>query len=163
MAIIFWVGRPISLEQRFIWVSFWRALKFQPFSWRVGSNSRHQSKNIECNTKLIQNSCMSYVVYVTSAMWDLKINHLTLLLVLTMPYTCWLLCWVEYIWGLQVMSSFSMWDCILKGCFETCIFWRAKLRLKGIADFNLEHCFWTYVLVVLILKAISNHIPLKYR
>jgi hypothetical protein len=43
-------------------------------------------------------------------------------------------------WGLQVTSSFSIWGCILKGCFERGTFWRAKLQLKGIEDFNLEHC-----------------------
>jgi hypothetical protein len=43
-------------------------------------------------------------------------------------------------WGLQVTtSSCSIWGCILKGCFERGIFGRAKLRLKGIEDFNLEH------------------------
>ena len=39
------------------------------------------------------------------------------------------------------MSSFSIRGCVLKGCFEKGrIFWRAKSRLKGIEDFNLEHC-----------------------
>ena len=42
-------------------------------------------------------------------------------------------------WGLQVPSSFSIWGCILKDCFERCIFWRAISCLKGIEDFNLEH------------------------
>ena len=36
-------------------------------------------------------------------------------------------------------SSFSSWGCVLKGCFERRVFRRAKLRLKGIEDFNLEH------------------------
>ena len=44
--------------------------------------------------------------------------------------------------GLQVTSSFSILGCVLKGCFEGGIFWRAKRRLKGIEDFNLEHCWW---------------------
>jgi hypothetical protein len=44
-------------------------------------------------------------------------------------------------WGLRVTSSFSNWACILKGCFERGIFWRAKSRMKGIEDFNLEHYF----------------------
>jgi len=42
-------------------------------------------------------------------------------------------------WGLQGTSSFSIWDCVLKGCFERGIFRRAKSHLKGIEDFNLEH------------------------
>ena len=41
--------------------------------------------------------------------------------------------------GLQVTSSFSIWGCVLKGCFERGIFWRPNSsRLKGIEDFNLE-------------------------
>ena len=28
----------------------------------------------------------------------------------------------------------------MKGCFERGVFWRAKSRLKGIEDFNLEYC-----------------------
>ena len=43
-------------------------------------------------------------------------------------------------WELPVTSSFSIWGCVLKGCFERGIFRRAKLCLKGIEDFNLEHC-----------------------
>jgi hypothetical protein len=46
----------------------------------------------------------------------------------------------ESCWGLQVTSSFLIWGCIMKGCFEKGIFWRAKTCLKGIEDFNLEHC-----------------------
>ena len=42
-------------------------------------------------------------------------------------------------WGPQVTSSFSIWVCVLKGCYETCIFWRVESRLKSIEDFNLEH------------------------
>ena len=40
--------------------------------------------------------------------------------------------------GLQVTSSFSLWSCVLKGCFERGIFGRAKSRSKGIEDSNLE-------------------------
>ena len=43
-------------------------------------------------------------------------------------------------WGLQMTSSFPIWGCIMKGCIERGIFWRAKSRLKGIEDFNIEHC-----------------------
>ena len=45
-------------------------------------------------------------------------------------------------WGLQVSSSYSIWGWFLKGWFERGILWRAKLRLKCIEDFNLEHCPW---------------------
>ena len=38
------------------------------------------------------------------------------------------------------MSSFSIWSCVLKGCFERGIFRRAKSRSKDIDDFfNIQH------------------------
>ena len=37
-------------------------------------------------------------------------------------------------------SSFSIWKCVLNGYFERGIIWRAKSRLKGIEDFDLEYC-----------------------
>ena len=49
-------------------------------------------------------------------------------------------------WGLQVTSSFSIWGCVLKGCFERGILWRAKSRSKGVEDFDLEH--WGLVSIV---------------
>ena len=87
-----------------IWVLFWRALKFQCFSWRVES-----SKNIEMDTKLILSLCMNYRVHVFSTMWRIKNqpanstscsnNALRLLVVVA----------CRLYWGLQVMSSFSIW------------------------------------------------------
>ena len=106
---------------------FWRALKFQPFNWRVGSNPRRQSKNLE---KEIQNSyynlCMNYMVHVSSTMWK-KIknqpsnstscsdNALARLLVLVVG---------------QVTSSFSIWCCVLKGCFERGIFSNGQIAFE---------------------------------
>ena len=124
-----------------IWVSFWRLLKLERFSWRVGSNPRCQSKNIEMkNTKLKLKLCMNYVVHVSSTMWRIRIqpshtttcsdNALRLLVLVT----------GKLYWGLQVTSSFSIWGCVLKGCFEGSLIWRAKSRLKGIEDFNLRQC-----------------------
>ena len=52
----------------------------------------------------------------------------------------------KFYWGLQVTSSFSIRGCILKGCFERGIFCLTNSCLKGIEDFNLEHCLhstWT--------------------
>ena len=70
---------------------------------------------------------------------ELRINHLTLLLVVTMPYACWFLCRAYYIEDFKWHLHFSLWGCVLKGCYERGIFWRPKWRLKGIEDFNLEH------------------------
>ena len=71
---------------------------------------------------------------------ELRIDHLTLLLVVTMPYACRFLVVGILYWGLQVTYSFSIRGCVLKGCFERgIIFWRTKSHLRGIEDFNLEH------------------------
>ena len=86
------------------------------------------------------------MVHVSSAMWRMKKrpsnfvscsdNALRLLI---------LVAGILY-WGLQGMSSLSIWDCVLKWCFEGGIFWRPTSRLKGIEDFDLEHCSWSCVL-----------------
>jgi hypothetical protein len=93
------------------------------------------------------NLCMNSIVHVSSTMWRIKNQpsnciscndnalHL-LVLVVAILY-----------WGLQVTSSFSTEGCVLKGCFQRGIICRAKTRLKGIKDFNLETfltvpCHW---------------------
>ena len=43
---------------------------------------------------------------------------------------------------------------VSKGCFERGIFWRAKSRLKGIDDSNLEH--WPHSLISLLRKSSSG-------
>ena len=85
---------------------------------------------------------MDYTVHVSNTLWRIK-NRLSnssscsdnalrlLVLVKGKSY-----------WGLQVTFSFSIWGCVLKGRFERGVIWRAKSRLKGIEDFNLEHCLW---------------------
>jgi hypothetical protein len=69
-----------------------------------------------------------------------RINHLTPLLVETMPYACWLWWWAycieDFKWRLHVQSKVAFWRVF----WERGIFWRATSRLKGIEDFNLEHC-----------------------
>ena len=67
-----------------------------------------------------------------------------------MPYDCWLcgghitLRTSDDVFILQFGVG-----CVLKGCFERGIFWRAKSRLKGIENFNLEHWerAFTYVVI----------------
>ena len=77
---------------------------------------------------------------------ELRTEHLTPVLVVTMPLRLLILVMDRLYWGLQVTSSFSIWGCVMKGCFERgIIFWRAKSRLKGIEDFSLEHWFSLYM------------------
>ena len=126
-----------------IWVSFWRVLKFEPFSWRVGSNPRLQSKNIEMEYKT-----HIKLVHELNGTWflvqreELRINHLTPLLVVTMLYACWFLWWADYIedfkWRLHFQSRVAFWRVILREVH----FKGPKSCLKGIQDFNLEH--WTH-------------------
>ena len=92
-----------------IQVSFWRALKFQPCSWRVGSNPRRHSRIIEMkhmtHIKLVHEF---YMIHVSNTMWRVKNqpSHSTScsdnalrLLVLVMGRSHW---------GLHVRSSFSI-------------------------------------------------------
>ena len=91
-------------------------------------------------TNLVLNLCMKYMVHVSTTMWITKNqpsnstscsdNAIRLLILVARIWY----------WGLQVTSSFLVWGCVLKGCSERGIFWRAKLHLKGIEDFNLQHC-----------------------
>ena len=55
---------------------------------------------------------------------ELRMNHLTPLLVVTMPYACstWLLWWAHYIEDFKQCLHFQFWGCVLKGCFERGIF-----------------------------------------
>jgi hypothetical protein len=97
-----------------------------------------------------------YMIHVSSTMWRIKNqpsnstswsdNTLRLLV---------LVAGILY-WGLQVTSSFSIWGCILKGCFERGIFRRAKPRLKGI-EALIQVSFWRVLkIVALQLKVGSN-------
>ena len=45
-----WLHAMFKIEA-LMWVSFWRVPKFQPFSWKVGSNPTRQSKNIRMKYK----------------------------------------------------------------------------------------------------------------
>jgi hypothetical protein len=119
---------------------FERALKFQPFSWKVGSNPRRRSKNIEIE---IQNSYLTRA-WVIWYMFPVRCEELENQPSNSTSCSDNALCLLVLVasklyWGLQVRSSFSIWGCIMKGCVEGGMFWRAKSRLKGIEDFNLEH------------------------
>ena len=46
---------------------------------------------------------------------ELRKNHLTPHLVVTMPYACWFLWRIILYRGLQMMPLFSIWGCVLKG------------------------------------------------
>ena len=115
-----------------VWVSFWRALKFQRFSWRVGSNPRRQSKNIEIwDTQLISNLCMKYTVHVSSTMWRIKNqasnstshsgNALRLAVLVAGKLD----------WGLQVMSSFSSLGLRFEGLFWERYILKGQIALEG--------------------------------
>ena len=49
---------------------------------------------------------------------ELRVNHLTPLLVVTMPYACWLLCRVDYIedfrWCLHFQFGVAFWMVVLR-------------------------------------------------
>ena len=52
VSMFWWSPSPSMFKsEALIWVSFWKAFKFQPFSLRLGSNPRRQSKNIKMKYK----------------------------------------------------------------------------------------------------------------
>ena len=119
----------------------WRALKFQFFSWRVGSNPRRQSKNIKMKYKThielvhqLYDTCFQFI-------WRIKNQPSNSSSCSDNALRLFVLVAGGLYWRLHVTSSFSIWGCVLKGCLERGIFWRAKSCLKNIEDFNLEHWF----------------------
>ena len=83
---------------------------------------------------------MDYVIHVTNTMWRIKNQAFNSTSCIDNALGLLVLVSGRVYWGLQVTSSFLVWDCISKGCFGRGMFWRAKSHLKGIEDFNLEHC-----------------------
>ena len=87
--------------------------------------------------ELKDNSIIWYMFLVQCE--EIRINHLPLLLVVTMPYACWFLWRTYYIedfkWRLYIQFGVAFWRVVLREVY----IWRAKSCLKGIEDFNLEH------------------------
>jgi hypothetical protein len=129
-------------SEALIWISFCRAaFKFMPFNWRVGSNLRCQSKNIKLkyNTRIkLVHGLYGACFLVQCEGW--RINHLTPLLVVTMPYACWFLWRTYYIesfkWRLHFQSRVALWRVVLRDVYfegSNCI-WRAlKTSILSIA------------------------------
>ena len=91
------------------------------------------------NTKLILNLCMDYyMVHVSSTMWISKnqpsnstsSSHNALHLLVFVGGKLYR--------GLQVTSSFSIWGCILKGCFESGIILKGQITFEE--HWRLESC-----------------------
>ena len=93
---------------------FWRALKISTLQLKGWFKSRLQSKNIKMKYKIhikvvheLCGTCFRYNVE------KFRINHLTPLLVVTMPYACWFLWWANYIedfkWRLHFQLGVAFW------------------------------------------------------
>ena len=124
-----------------IWIPFWKGSQISTLqikSW-FKSKTSIQEYRIEIK-KLILNLWMNCIIHVSSTMWRDKNQPSNFISCSENALHLLVLDVGILYWGLQVTSSFSIWGCVLKGCFEKCIFWRTKLRLKGIDDFNLEYC-----------------------
>ena len=122
------------------WAPFWRALKFQAFNWRVGSNSipRRRYEYVEMNNiKLVVNLCMDSMVRVSK--YYVKSWESTIWLhffVLAMPYTCWFLWRADYIEDfkgrLHCQFGFAFWSVVLREVYilkgQIAIKWHCRLR-----------------------------------
>ena len=112
---------PVVKIEALIWVSFWRALKFFSFTWQVGSNPRHQSKNVEMqyktHIKLVYDLYIWYMFSIQCEELTCQV-HLTPRLVVTMPYACWFLWQVDYAedfkWCLHFQFGVAFWRALLR-------------------------------------------------
>ena len=94
---------------------------FNVFNWRDGSNPRRQSKNIELKykirTKLVHGLCGTCFQY-SAKNQESRIKHLTLIIVLTMPYACWFLWRADYVedfkWRLHFQFGVAFWRVVLR-------------------------------------------------
>ena len=92
-------GNQCFKNEALIWVSFWRALKIQPFNskgWFKSKTSMQEFKKIKYITRIkllheLYGTCFQYNV-----IQELRFDHLTLLLVVTMSYACGFLWSVDY-------------------------------------------------------------------
>ena len=121
--------------EAFIWFSFWRALKFQSFNWRVGSNPRRQSKNTKkWTTKLTLNLCRMIWYMLPVQCEESRINHPTPLLVVTSPYARRFLWRADHIEDFKWRRlHFAIWGCVLKRCCccERGIFLKGHTAFEG--------------------------------
>ena len=122
--VCFWWSQGSRLKKPSYEFHFEAFLKFECFSWRVGSDPRHQSKNIEMKL---------YIIHIETCAWsilwymfwvqceELRITHLTPLLVVPMPYTCWFLLQVDYIedfkWCLRIQFGVAFGRVVLRGVY----------------------------------------------
>ena len=135
-----------------IWVSFWRAVKFQPFNRRVGWNLRRRSKNIEMKYKTHMKCCAWIIWYMFLLQCEeLRINHVTLFLVATVPYTCWFL-WRQII--LRTSSDVFVFNLGLR--FER-LFWEGYI-LKGKIAFEGHWRLQSWTLVLGMVGRARSHV-----
>ena len=78
---------------------------------------------------------------------ELRINHLTPLLVVTMPYTCWFLWRANYLedfkWGLHFQIGVAFWRVVLREVYFEGPYhvWRAlKTSILNIGFYTLYKC-----------------------
>ena len=105
--------------------------------WRVGSNPRRQSENLKIKIQNSYQTCAWIICYMFPIQCEeLRISHLTLLLVVTAPYTCWFLWrayyvedfkWPVFICNLGLHFEGLFWErYILKGQIMFEGFWRLQ-------------------------------------
>ena len=130
-----------------LWNSFWRALKSQPFKWRVASNPRRQSKYVEMKIQSSYETCAWIKWYMFSIQCEeSRVNHFYSTSCSGNALRLLVLVAGILHWGLQVTSSFSIWGRISKSCFERCIFEGPNHVQRALKTSNFEHSpitkFW---------------------
>ena len=102
---------------------------------------------------------------------ELRNNHLTALLVVTMPYACWLLWRVDYIdfkWRLPFQLGVAFWRVVLREVYfegPNHIWWALKTSILNTCSESCEGANWYNIVILALIKSIimvhSSVIPKK--
>ena len=92
------------------------------------------------STQLILNLCMNYMIHVFSIMWRIKNQPSNITSCSDNALRLLVLVAGRLYSGLQVRSSFCNLGLRFEGLFWERYMLKGQSRLKGIEDFNLEHC-----------------------
>jgi hypothetical protein len=128
-----------------------KGFQISTLQWRVGSNPRRQSKYVEMKYKArikpvheLCDTCSQNNVK------NQESTNFTPLLVVTMLYACWFLRWADYIEDFKWRLFFQFGVAFQRVVLREVYIWRAKLRSKGIEDFNLKHSHHYQVLTAMV-------------
>ena len=104
----------------------------------------------DVNLRIIEMKYKTHIKLVHELLWymfpiqceELRINYLTPLFVVTMPYTCGFLWWADCIEDFKWHLHFANLGLRFEELFRERYILKGHIAFEGIEDFNLEHCLY---------------------